>query len=206
MRRRRGAAATALATAVATALAALLAVLAGCTSASGSSAPAARSTGDVGTVRTVLHPCPAQSADAARGGTTLPKLRLRCVGGGSLDLAKAPGVPMVVNLWGSWCGPCRDELPIMQQFADAAGERVRVVGVISKDGVPQAESFAEDAKVTFPSAFDGQGDLMAEEGLNALPVSYLVDAAGAVTYTQVGPVASLDDLRRLVAEHLGVQL
>jgi cytochrome c biogenesis protein CcmG/thiol:disulfide interchange protein DsbE len=198
VRRRPGAAATALA--------ALLAVLAGCTSASGSSAPAARSTGDVGTVRTVLHPCPAQSADAARGGTTLPKLSLRCVGGGSLDLAKAPGVPMVVNLWGSWCGPCRDELPIMQQFADAAGGRVRVVGVISKDGVPQAESFAEDAKVTFPSAFDGQGELMAKEGLNALPVSYLVDAAGAVTYTQVGPVASLDDLRRLVAEHLGMQL
>jgi thiol-disulfide isomerase/thioredoxin len=111
----------------------------------------------------------------------------------------------VVNLWGSWCGPCREELPIMQQLADAAGGKVRVVGVISKDGVPQAESFAEDAKVTFPSAFDGQGDLMARVGINVLPYSYLLDANGGLVYTQVGPVASLDQLEQLVADHLGVR-
>jgi thiol-disulfide isomerase/thioredoxin len=111
-----------------------------------------------------------------------------------------------VNLWGSWCGPCREELPIMQQLADTAGGRVRVVGVISKDGLPQAESFAADAKVTFPSAFDGQGDLMTGVGINVLPYSYFLDADGALVYTQVGPVSSLDQLRALVAEHLRVQL
>lgn len=181
---------------------ALLLALAGCTgdTASGGSAD------DAATAHTVLHPCPAQPDQAARGATTLAHLTFGCVGGGTLDLGRAPGVPMVVNLWGSWCDPCREELPVMQQLADAGGDRVRVVGVISKDGVPQAESFAEDAGITFPSAFDGQGDLMARQGLNALPVSYLVDAQGGVTWTQVGPVASLDELEQLVAAHLGVQL
>ena len=47
---------------------------------------------------------------------------------------------------------------------------------------------------------------MAKLGLNALPVSYLVDASGALVYTQVGPVTSLDQARALVADHLGVQL
>jgi cytochrome c biogenesis protein CcmG, thiol:disulfide interchange protein DsbE len=185
---------------------ALLGALAACTSAAGSPEGAGRSSADVGTTRTVLHPCPAQPDDPARGSATLPKLSFRCLGGGTLDLAKAPGAPMLVDLWGSWCGPCREELPVLQQLADTAGDRVRVVGVISKDGLPQAESFAEDAKVTFPSAFDGQGDLMAKLGLNALPVSYLVDASGALVYTQVGPVTSLDQARALVADHLGVQL
>jgi thiol-disulfide isomerase/thioredoxin len=185
-------------------------LLAGCATAArgtdGGASPSPSGGSDPATVHSVLQPCPQQGDAAAAGPTTLPQLRFRCLGGGTLDLAKAPGVPTVVNLWGSWCGPCREELPVLQQLADAAGDRVRVVGVISKDGVPQAESFAEDAKITFPSAFDGQGELMAKEGLNVLPVSFLVDASGAVAYRQVGPVTSLAQLRQLIAVHLGVQL
>ena len=161
----------------------------------GLSAPAAR-----------FQACPEQPAEDATGAELLPALTLECPGGGTLDLAHAPGVPTVVNLWGSWCAPCREELPLMQQLAGAAGDRVRVVGVISKDGLPQAGSFAADAGVTFPSAFDGEGELMAELGLNALPYTYFLDADGGLAYTQVGPVASVDELRALVAQHLGVQL
>jgi peroxiredoxin len=78
--------------------------------------------------------------------------------------------------------------------------------VISKDGVPQADSFATDAGVTFPSAYDRDGELMDELGVNVLPFTYLVDADGALVHTEVGPVASVDELRALVAEHLGVRL
>lgn len=193
---------------LAAALAAAALAPAGCgtAGAGGSGTTSASGSPDAASVHTVLQPCPTQPARPATGPTTLPPLRLTCLGGSSLDLGSAPGVPTVVNLWGSWCGPCREELPVMQQLADAAGGRVRVIGVISKDGVRQAESFAEDAGLRFPSAFDGQGRLMTAEGLNALPVTYFVDAGGAVTYRQVGPVASLVQLEQLVSAHLGVQL
>ncbi|TQN37796.1 thiol-disulfide isomerase/thioredoxin [Blastococcus colisei] len=161
---------------------------------------------DVEGYDTVLEPCPEQPEQAAAGAQTLPPLSFDCVGGGVLDLARAPGVPTLVNLWGSWCPPCRAELPLLQEFADVAGDRVRVVGVISKDGVPQADSFADDAEVTFPGAFDGEGALMAELGINALPFTYFLDADGALVHTEVGDVASVDELRALAAEHLGVQL
>lgn len=157
-------------------------------------------------VHTVLQPCPQQPDRPATGASTLPKLSFHCLGGGTLDLGRAPGVPTVVNLWGSWCGPCREELPTMQQLAQAAGGKVQVVGVISKDGVPQAESFAEDAKVTFPSAFDGQGSLMTKLGLHGLPYTYFLDADGDVTYTQVGSVGTVDQFEQLVADHLGVRV
>ena len=153
-----------------------------------------------------LAPCPERPDRPAEGAQTLPAIDLPCPGGGSLDLGRAPGVPTVVNLWASWCGPCREELPLVQQLADAGGDRLSVVGVISRDGAPQAGSFAADAGATFPGAFDGDGELMAELGLGALPYTYLLDADGAIAYTQVGPVDSLDELRGLVAEHLGVQL
>ena len=153
-----------------------------------------------------LDPCPEQPDRPAAGAETLPPLALDCPGGGTLDLGRAPGVPAVVNLWASWCTPCREELPLVQQLADAAGDRLSVVGVISRDGAPQAASFAADAGATFPSAFDGDGELMAELGLNALPYTYLLDADGGIAHVQVGPVADLAELEALVAEHLGVTL
>jgi cytochrome c biogenesis protein CcmG, thiol:disulfide interchange protein DsbE len=180
----------------------LTATLTGCTAHSATP----QASGSTSTAVSALQACPEQSKTPARGGDLLPALSFDCPGGGSLDLGRAPGVPTVLNLWGSWCLPCREELPIMQQFADAAAGHVRVMGVISKDGRPQSESFAKDAGVTFPSAFDAQGDLMTDLGLNALPYTYFLDADGAVVYTQVGPVASVDALRALAAEHLGVQL
>ena len=179
-------------------------LLVGCTEGNGPG-DAAPST-SVAEVDTVLERCPPQPEEPAAGDETLPALALDCLGGGELDLGRAPGTPTVVNLWASWCTPCREELPVMQQFADAAAEQVRVVGVISKDGVPQADSFATDAGVTFPSAYDRDGRLMDELGINVLPFTYLVDADGALVSTKVGPIGSVDELRALVAEHLGVQL
>lgn len=185
----------------------LSAALAGCTPAGNSAASATTPTASSsGAARSALQACPAQGDTKAHGGQLLPALSFDCPGGGTLDLRRAPGQPTVLNLWGSWCGPCREELPIMQQFATAAAGHVRVVGVISKDGRPQAESFAADAGVTFPSAFDGEGRLMTQLGLHGLPYTYFLDADGAVVYTQVGPVTSLDQLRGLTAQHLGVHL
>jgi cytochrome c biogenesis protein CcmG, thiol:disulfide interchange protein DsbE len=179
----------------------LLLALTGCTA--GDDAGAAAPTT---TAASALEACPDQPDAEAAGATLLPALAFDCPGGGSLDLGRAPGQPAVLNLWGSWCPPCREELPLIQEFADAAAGQVRVMGVISKDGVPQAESFAADAGVTFPNAFDGEGELMTELGLNALPYTYFLDADGALVHTEVGPVSSVEELRGLVAEHLGVQL
>jgi thiol-disulfide isomerase/thioredoxin len=186
----------------AAALVAAAFLLAGCTTDAepGAAGPTAEQTS------TVVAACPEQPDRPSTGGSAVPPLSFDCLGGGSLDLTRAPGVPTVVNLWASWCGPCREELPVLQQFADAAGDRVRVLGVVSKDGVPQAESFAADAGTTFPSAFDGEGELMAQLGLNGLPYTMFLDADGALVHSELGPVDSEHELEALVAEHLGVRL
>jgi len=153
-----------------------------------------------------LTACPDQPGQPAAGAVLLPELDLECPGGGSLDLSRAPGVPTVVNLWASWCIPCRTELPILEEFTGLAGDDVRVVGVISKDTLSNGSSFADDAGVDFPNALDDEGELMTALGLNGLPFTYFLDAGGALVHTEVGEVRSLDELRGLVAEHLGVQL
>ncbi|WP_336032490.1 TlpA family protein disulfide reductase [Geodermatophilus sp. FMUSA9-8] len=156
-------------------------------------------------VETNLSPCPDQSgAEPAVEGA--PKLSFDCLGGGRLDLAQAPGVPTVLNLWASWCPPCRAELPLFQQLSDTAAEQVRVLGVVSHEGVEQGTSFAADAGLTFPSAFDGDGELAAELGLRGLPHSVFLSADGTVVHVEQGEISSYDELRGLVAEHLDVRL
>jgi thiol-disulfide isomerase/thioredoxin len=177
---------------------AVAAVLVGCSS------PAVETDTET-QAHSTLTACPEQP-DAAAQGAPLSTLSFDCPGGGTVDLGRAQGVPTLVNLWGSWCPPCREEMPLLQQLSASASGKVRVVGVVSKDGLPQAESFAADAGVTFPSAFDGDGQLMADLGINVLPYTYFLDAQGSLVYTQVGPVSSFDELRGLVTAHLGVQL
>jgi thiol-disulfide isomerase/thioredoxin len=167
-------------------------------------APPSPGTG-VASVETDLAPCPAQPDRPAAGGD-LPDLTLRCFSGGTLDLGRAPGVPTVINLWASWCGPCREELPLVQRLAEAAGNRVRVLTVNSEDGVPQATAFAADARVTLPTAYDGEGALAAALGLRGLPQTVFVGADGSLAYVQVRAVTSLAEFESLVADHLGVRL
>jgi cytochrome c biogenesis protein CcmG, thiol:disulfide interchange protein DsbE len=178
-------------------------VLTGCTA--DESSPDAAAPPSVTDVATDLPPCPEQGAGSAVG-SSVPGLALDCLGGGSLDLGLAAGTPTVLNLWASWCGPCRTELPFVEQLADVAGDRLRVIGVSSQDGVPQATSFAADAGLTFPSAFDADGELAAGLGLTGLPHSVFLAADGSLAHVEVGAVESFDELRALVGEHLGVQL
>jgi len=180
-------------------------LLAGCTGAPDGAGNPPPPGDDVAAADTDLAACPEQPDDAAAP-SGLPALQLDCFSGGTVDLGRAPGVPTVVNLWASWCAPCREELPVVQQLADTAGDRVRVLGVVSKDGVPQATSFAADAGATFPTAFDADGELMDGLGIRALPYTYFLAADGSVAHVEVGPVESLEELQQLVGEHLGVQL
>jgi thiol-disulfide isomerase/thioredoxin len=191
--------------ALAVVLAACLALLVGCTSDEPGEEAATSASSELPDVQTDMAPCPEQP-DQPAADSDLPATVFECFGGGTLDLSRAPGVPTVINLWASWCGPCREELPVVQELADAADGQVQVLGMVSADRVGPAASFGEEAGVTFPSAFDGDGEVVSALGFNSLPYTLFLAADGSIAHIQVGAVRSLDQFRQLAAEHLGVQL
>ena len=152
--------------------------------------------------------CVPGSGSPVEGG--LPELTLPCLGGGpDVDLATLRG-PMVVSLWAQWCGPCRDEMPILQQFHETYGDQVSVVGIDYLDTQPDsALALMDETGATYPSLADPGGDLSAQEpfpALRGLPYLAFVAADGTVASVRPGQVDSQQELVGLVEQHLGLTL
>lgn len=154
-----------------------------------------------------LADCPAPTGRPALGEQTLPELRLPCLDGSGSELVvgEAPGRPMVLNLWASWCGPCRDELPDFDAlYAAADASELLVIGVVTRDSPGLAAEFALDLELDFPSGLDEDGDLYAEQGLRGLPGTFFVTADGRVAHAELAPIPDYAALVALVQKHLAV--
>lgn len=148
----------------------------------------------------------ATPATAAGGqlGRPLPDVRLPCLAGGApVRLTDLRG-PAVINLWASWCGPCRRELPALQRFADRAAGRVHVLGVVTRDAPARAASLATDLGVSFPAVDDPEQRLLRDVRGPGLPTTVLLDRDGHIRYVQPGQEMDGPELARLVREHLAV--
>lgn len=141
---------------------------------------------------------------AAAGGQELPALTLPCFTGGAPVALRDVAGPAVINVWASWCGPCRKELPAFQRLSERTSGRLQVVGVNTRDSRGGAQAIGEDFGVRFPVLVD-QGDALQRElRRNAFPLTLFVDAAGRIRH--IDATGALDDaqLSALVREHLGV--
>lgn len=144
------------------------------------------------------------SATPAAAGTPLPELTLACfTGGAPVELRQIRG-PAVLNLWASWCAPCRAELPAFQRLSERAEGQLTVVGVNMRDTRSGAQSIGEDFGVRFPSLIDQGEALQRSLGRKAIPMTVLVDANSQIRHVDVS--GALDDARlaELVRVHLGV--
>ncbi len=136
----------------------------------------------------------------------LPALSLECLGseGEPVTMSGSPPRPTVINLWASWCSPCREEMPILEEFATAAADKVDLLGVASSDNRTSSTAFAVEYSMSFPSVLDPKAKVMADQGLQGLPGTLFMDEDGVIVYKHVGVYKSLDELKQDVADHLGV--
>jgi len=119
----------------------------------------------------------------------LPPLQLSCLTPGpTIDLAALSGRPVLVNLWASWCGPCREEMPVLQAAHERYGEQVQFLGVDSKDSTEAGAALLDDLGVTYPQVIDAEGELLNHLGVPGLPVTILLDDVGGIAATHVGPL------------------
>lgn len=155
-----------------------------------------------------LDPCPATDPSQVATDQTLPDLVLACLGDGpDVHLAGLRGTPLVLNVWASWCPPCREELPVLAEVSAQAGSKVRFLGVDTADFDPDAAlALLRGAGAHYPSVVDYSGLTKPALRWAGPPMTVLVRADGTVAYRAPMPMESADQLRSLITEHLGVSL
>ena len=137
----------------------------------------------------------------------MPGVTVHCLGGGrSVDVAGLRG-PMIVNLWASTCGPCREEMPALAAYARHQSA-VQVLGIDLLDLQPEAAlQLARDSKVGYPLVADPAGNLVGREPVPrqpGLPFTVFLDASGRVVHVEAGAMTSEKDVAAAAEKYLGV--
>ena len=127
------------------------------------------------------------SISAIELGDSAPDFTLKSLGGENLRLEEYRGKVVLINFWASWCGPCRQEMPILdriQQRYQGAGFEVLGVNVEGRD--PKARRVAKELSVSFPLLFDESQAVSTDYDLQGMPFSVLIDRSGQVQYIHKG--------------------
>jgi thiol-disulfide isomerase/thioredoxin len=105
------------------------------------------------------------------------------------------GFPVVVNLWASWCGPCRFEFPTLQKLSARYGKQIAFLGVDSQDSDDAAKTFLEEAPVPYPSYTDPGEEIGEAIGATrGLPDTAFYDRQGELCYLKQGPYTEHSEL------------
>ncbi|HWB68973.1 MAG TPA: TlpA disulfide reductase family protein [Solirubrobacterales bacterium] len=110
-------------------------------------------------------------------------------------IATLKGFPVLVNVWASWCGPCRFEFPFLQKLSARYGKRVAFLGVDSQDSEGFARGFLEDTPVPYPSYSDPDQQIARAIGTGGgYPDTAFYDRRGDLCFLRRGPYVSEQEL------------
>lgn len=153
-----------------------------------------------------LAACPTPTAPVPDG-SVLKGITLECIGDGSrVDLGAAlAGKPVLLNIWAYWCGPCREELPYLQQYSAQAGDAVTVLTVHTDSNEANGLARLAEYDVHLPGVQDGSARVQAAVGSPAvLPVSVLIRPDGTVAKILPQQFRSVGEIADVVQQYLGV--
>lgn len=140
---------------------------------------------------------------AGQPGRAAPNFRLANGDGQLVTLSNYRGKWVLVNFWATWCLPCRDETPDLQEVYERNEDVLVVLGVNQQETVEQMTTFGDAYDVTYPLVLDRSGQVsQAYRVSRNLPVTFLIDPQGVIVEAFWGQV-SMDTLERVEAEYLG---
>ena len=135
-------------------------------------------------------------------GTGVP---LECLGGGSAIAADSIRGPALINVWGTWCEPCKQELPHLAHFLAKYSDQVDLVGnAVEEKSMESVRKFVQSHGISWPILYDATGATRGKFGMG-VPVTWLVDESGTVVYKKYGPFKSTEEIELAAIKYLGVK-
>ena len=127
-------------------------------------------------------------------------------------LDSSPGVniaaikgPAIINVWGSWCDPCKEEIPYFAEYFQTKDPQIQLIGVdVEEKRIEDGRMFARTHGIMWPNLFDGDGSTRKYFGMG-VPVTWFIDSDGKVLYKKIGPIKSVEELRTLSFKYFGLR-
>jgi thiol-disulfide isomerase/thioredoxin len=138
--------------------------------------------------------------------STVTGLELECLDGSAGITLEALRGPAIVNVWGSWCGPCKEEMPLFVEFYGRAKDKVILLGIdVEEAQVADGRHFVETRGITWPNLYDPDGRTASALGMG-VPITYFVDAQGLTVFKKIGVITSVQELEMLTEKYLGIKI
>ncbi|MEM6810477.1 MAG: TlpA disulfide reductase family protein, partial [Pseudomonadota bacterium] len=133
-------------------------------------------------------------ASTGLSGKSAPDFALKNAAGENVRLSDLRGEVVMINFWATWCGPCREEMPLLDEM-HSRYNRVgfTLLGVNIDDDPRRAEEMIEALGVTFPVVFDATKKVSEQYDVSAMPVTILLDRDGVVRYVHKGYKPGYED-------------
>ncbi len=111
-------------------------------------------------------------------GQSLPKLEVKYLG----DAPALAGKPMILEFWATWCGPCRESIPHLNEiYKQYKAKGLEIVGVTKEDAAT-VTAFTKEVPINYPVALDPSAVLAAHFGITGIPHALLVDKVGKIVW------------------------
>ncbi len=122
-------------------------------------------------------------------GDPVPDFQIRAINGGSMDLTSHQGEVVVINVYASWCAPCREEAPdIEQTWREYRDRGVQFFGIAYEDVASKTQAFLEEFGVTYPYGLESNDRTARSLGVTGVPETFVVDQEGKLYHHFIGPV------------------
>ena len=131
-------------------------------------------------------------------------LQVPCLGDATLVNLESLRGPMLLNVWGSWCAPCQDEIPFLRNFYDKYQGKVQIVGLdVEEPNKTAPQSFIKSNGITWPSLYDPDGRTRKLIGMG-VPVTWFIDETGKVVYKKIGVFTDYKELEQSAKKYFNL--
>jgi cytochrome c biogenesis protein CcmG/thiol:disulfide interchange protein DsbE len=138
------------------------------------------------------------------GDRPAPSFTVTDFSGQQLSLDQFRGKTVVLNFWASWCGPCREEAPMLADLAKTSDpSKVAVVGIAVWDEEAESRAFLQEFGLTYPNGLDQAGSIAIDYGVSGVPETYFIGPNGTLLGKYPGALQSTQQLNDLLEEATG---
>jgi peroxiredoxin len=145
----------------------------------------------------VSETTPAENYPGPNVGDKAIDFKLDTLSGQSITLSELKGKKVVLNFWATWCPPCKEEMPIMQEFYTKYGKDVEILA-INIDPQYNVKEYQKAMGLTFPILLDKDDKINNAYDILTVPTTYIINEQGIITNKQIGAITSLESFTALI--------